>query len=62
MLDPRIKSNAEEIQKIKKAILILAGNLDGVAWRVSTDEERRAGIEIYDKIQELILKKGETLP
>jgi len=57
MLDPRIDGNAEEIKKIKKVILILAGNLDGVAWRVATDEEKKAGIEIYDRIQKTLTKK-----
>ena len=59
MLDPRVETNAEEIKKIKEAILILVGNLDGIAWRVSTDEERKAGIEIYDKIQKLLCDKGK---
>jgi len=57
LLDPRVEANAEEIKKIKKVILILAGNLDGVAWRVSTDEEKKAGIEIYDRIQKTLTKK-----
>ena len=56
MLDPRIESNAEEIKKIKDAIIILANNLDGIAWRVSTEEERRAGIAIAEKIRKLLSK------
>jgi len=57
LLDPRVEANAEEIKKLKKAILILAGNLDGVSWRVSTEEERKAGVEIYDRIQKTLTRK-----
>ena len=54
MLDPRIEALSEEIEKVKKALLILAGNLEGVAWRVSSTEERNAGIEISNKIRKII--------
>lgn len=58
MPDPRVQDNAEEIKKLKKAILILAGSLDGVIWRVSTEEERKAeirtGRDISKEIQELL--------
>ena len=54
MLDPRIEDNAKKINKLKKAILILTGNVDGIAWRVSSEEERKAGMDIYNKIKELL--------
>lgn len=53
-LDPRIEDLFEEIKKIKKAISVLAMNIDGITWRVATDEERNADIEIYDKIMEIL--------
>ena len=68
MLDPRVQDNAEKIKalqsKIKKletAVWILTNNLDGITWRVSSEEERRAGIGIADKIEKLLeIGKGET--
>lgn len=60
MLDPRIEYLAEQIENLKKAILVLAGNLDGVTWRVSSNEERNAGVEIYEKIMQIIQCKKEA--
>lgn len=60
MLDPRIENLFKEIEKLKLAMLVLAGNLDGVSWRVATEEERRAGVEIYGKIREIIQPEKEA--
>lgn len=54
MTDPRVEDNAESIKKIKQAILDLAANLDGLAWRASSEEERKAGIEIYKHVKETL--------
>jgi len=40
MLDQRVEDNAEEIKKIKEALLNLAETLDSVAWRTSNPLER----------------------
>ena len=53
-LDPRIEDLFQQIDKIKKAILILAGNLDGVLWRVSTEQERKTPLEISERIREML--------
>jgi len=58
-MSPRIEDNIKSIKNIKKAILVLAGNLDGVAWKGASDEERKTGIEIYDIILK-ILEDKET--
>lgn len=60
MLDPRIDELAKEIERFKKAILAIADYLEGIAWRVSTQEERDAGIMIHDKIKEIIEGKKEA--
>lgn len=59
-LDPRIESNAGEIKKIKEAILRLVAIVDGIAWRGSSDEERKAGINVVEEIRG-ILEKKETV-
>ena len=59
MLDPRIEDAFKEIEAIKKAILILASNLDGVTWRVSTDEEREAGIDLFERINGIVAQKNK---
>jgi len=53
VLDPRIDDNAEKIKQLEKAIRILARILDGVAFRVSSDEEK-AGIDVLDRIDEIL--------
>lgn len=55
MLDPRVEDNAEEIKKIKEALLHLTTILDGVAWRTSTHEER-AGLNILAEIRTILRK------
>lgn len=57
-LDPRVQDNAEEIKKLKEAILHLAAVIDGVAWRTSSEEERR-GLDIRAEIR-TTLEKGES--
>lgn len=54
-LDPRIESNAEEIKKIKEAIMSLAAIVDGIAWRTSSEEERK-GINVVAEIKEKLVK------
>ena len=44
----------EDIEKHKKAIMRLAGYLSALAWRVSTPEERNAGIAIQKEIAEIL--------
>ena len=59
MLDPRIESLAERIKNLEEAISVLAALVDGVAWRVSSEEERRAGIEIHNRIKKILSAKEE---
>lgn len=57
MLDPRVLDNAKEIKKLKEAILRLAAVLDGIAWRASSEEERR-GLDVGAEIR-AIFEKGD---
>ena len=57
MLDPRVEDNAKKIKAIEEILLILAGNLDGVAWRIASEEERRVGIEISETIRKRLGKQ-----
>jgi len=44
----------EEIEALKEAILVLANYVDGLAWRVSTREERIARTDIHSEIRRLL--------
>jgi len=55
-LDPRVEDNAKKIKQLKEAILALADSLDGIAWRVSSEEERK-GIQIASEIRVMLKEK-----
>lgn len=46
----------EEIVQIKEAILVLASYTEGIAWRVSTHEEKKAGMTILKEIRKILDK------
>jgi len=48
---PRVEANAEEIKKIKQAIIDLAGFVEAVAWRGCTSSEERKALNILDRIR-----------
>lgn len=50
MTDPRIDDLYKEIIKIKKAMKNLAAIVDAMAWRISTNEERKR-ITILDDLK-----------
>jgi len=56
-LDPRVQDNAENIKQLKEAVLALAAYLDGVVWRVTTEEEKKAGTDILSEIREKLEEK-----
>jgi len=55
MADPRVQDNAEEIKKLKEAILHLANVVDCVTWRTSSGEERE-GLNIVAEIRAIMEK------
>jgi len=40
--------------RVTKAMLKLASYIDGALWRVSSQEERRGGIDVSGEIQEIL--------
>lgn len=56
MLDPRIDDLFEEVKKLKEAIMAIANTLQCVAYRVSSDEEKK-GLDIPKEIRGILEKK-----
>lgn len=42
------------LEPLEQAVLRLAELLDGIAWRVATEEERKAGVKILEEIREIL--------
>jgi len=53
MLDPRIEYNAEKIEKLKKALVLLAKYVDSIGWRVTSGEDREH-LRILEEIREIL--------
>ena len=56
-LDPRIDDLFEEVKRLKKAIERLTYYVDAAIWRVSSDEERTAGIALREEMREILEPK-----
>ena len=53
-LDPRIDDLSKEVRKVKRAIKLLTRYVDSALWRVSSGEERLAGIFVREEIKRIL--------